>query len=160
VPRSPFRPRSGLEGSVQLGRGWVGPTSWKTMLALVRSERQVADFVDDEQGWPHVGLEWRLNWACPARACRHGSRSGQGMRLGPRYRERRHHGTRPARLRYHLRSLPNNARRGPTTWKRVRHAPPVLATRCNRQADGRRRIGQPRAVLALPLLRDLPRRLS
>lgn len=65
MPRSPFRPRSGLEGSVQLGRGGVGPTSWKTMLALVRSERQVADFVDDEQGWPQVGLELAVELGMP-----------------------------------------------------------------------------------------------
>jgi hypothetical protein len=45
--------------------GWVGPTSWKTMLASVRSERQVADFVDDEQGWPQVGLELAVELGMP-----------------------------------------------------------------------------------------------
>jgi hypothetical protein len=34
-------------------------------LASVRSERQVADFVDDEQGWPQVGLELAVELCMP-----------------------------------------------------------------------------------------------
>ena len=34
-------------------------------MASVRSERQVADFVDDEQGWPQVGLELAVELCMP-----------------------------------------------------------------------------------------------
>jgi hypothetical protein len=82
------------------------------------AQRQVADFVDDEQGWPQVGLELAVELGVPGTGVPSWESKRPGAwRLGPRYRERRHHDTRPARLRYHLRSLPNNAQRDPTTWK-------------------------------------------